>query len=365
MKNFVNLEEQENYEIKNTKLTPKIITIEEPEVTVLKPILSETLNKYDVVVFDQKIDELKINKTPLITEEIDDILPKMNLSETLSEETVCVACVDASGFYGDREIDGCFKRENLFSELVNEYERAIARQNLGIGDSQTLNWGNIKGNIQNQEDLTRYIFDSPQFNGVPTAPTQLIIDSSNAIATTQWVVNYVKQHSGGGSSNPTNLVLFTVTPDYATRDNEEVQVRINWEYNTEVSSQALNGEELDVTIREKTLLLTDSTLIELNYVVDDKSYSKQYQFIFHYPFYFGTSDNYLLLTKTISKSFSMTVNQGEYIYLILPINDAILSVNGFVGGFEIVNEFVLHNTMYYIYKSVNSGLGKLTVNLNN
>ena len=48
-------------------------------------------------------------------------------------------------------------RENLFSELVNDYQRAKARYNLGIGDEYSLVWGNIDGSIENQTDLYEYI----------------------------------------------------------------------------------------------------------------------------------------------------------------------------------------------------------------
>ncbi len=57
----------------------------------------------------------------------------------------CNSC-DVSKFYGNTNSDDSFKRENLFSELVTEYQRAIARQNLGIADEYSLLWGNISGN---------------------------------------------------------------------------------------------------------------------------------------------------------------------------------------------------------------------------
>jgi len=42
-------------------------------------------------------------------------------------------------YYPDASKEDYFKRENLFSELVNEYQRAKARYNLGIGDAYSLN----------------------------------------------------------------------------------------------------------------------------------------------------------------------------------------------------------------------------------
>jgi hypothetical protein len=41
-------------------------------------------------------------------------------------------------YYGDASPDDYFRRENLFSELVDDYQRAKARYNLGIGEEYSL-----------------------------------------------------------------------------------------------------------------------------------------------------------------------------------------------------------------------------------
>ena len=41
-------------------------------------------------------------------------------------------------YYGDASPEDYFRRENLFSELVNDYQRAKARYNLGIGEEFSL-----------------------------------------------------------------------------------------------------------------------------------------------------------------------------------------------------------------------------------
>lgn len=326
MKNFVDLNETENHEIKR----------------------------------------IKIKKEPVTLEEVSIITPKLILSENLDQEEICVIDGDASDYYGNREKDGCFKQENLFSELANEYERAIARQNLGIGDAQTLNWGKIKGNIRNQEDLREYVFNSPQFIGMPTAPTQLITDSSTSIATTEWVVNYISQNGGGGGpSNPPGLQSFIMNPTSGMYGDEPIEVNLRWEYEGNIESQKLNSEFLNNIVREKTLLLRENTSITLEYIIDNQVYQKKASFVFGYPFYYGTSSDYQVLNKTLAKSFNLVINDNEYAYLILPVQDAMLSVNGFVGGFEMIAEQELHGVTYYTYKSANPNLGKLVVNLLN
>lgn len=48
-------------------------------------------------------------------------------------------------------------RNNYLGEYRTELEKAKVRKNLGIADEQSLQWGNISGFIENQEDLVNYI----------------------------------------------------------------------------------------------------------------------------------------------------------------------------------------------------------------
>ena len=55
---------------------------------------------------------------------------------------------------------GFFKVDNLLGEIWTEAQKTIARKNLGISDDNTLFWGNIKGQIENQKDVKSYINNS-------------------------------------------------------------------------------------------------------------------------------------------------------------------------------------------------------------
>lgn len=57
---------------------------------------------------------------------------------------------------------GAFMVENLFSELKTDYDRLMARTNLGIGTDQALRWGNIFGNLVSQQDLINFISEQVQ-----------------------------------------------------------------------------------------------------------------------------------------------------------------------------------------------------------
>lgn len=55
-----------------------------------------------------------------------------------------------------------FEIKNYLSELTSEYEKHLVRQNLGIADKYSLTWGNIAGNIRNQQDLINFIEEQLQ-----------------------------------------------------------------------------------------------------------------------------------------------------------------------------------------------------------
>ena len=50
-----------------------------------------------------------------------------------------------------------FEIAKNFKELTTEVQKAQARRNLGISDECSLKWGNIKGFIEKQKDLTQYL----------------------------------------------------------------------------------------------------------------------------------------------------------------------------------------------------------------
>lgn len=54
------------------------------------------------------------------------------------------------------------KKSEFLGEFKTEAEKARARFNLGLPDDYALNWGNIRGNIQNQTDLMQLLSDINQ-----------------------------------------------------------------------------------------------------------------------------------------------------------------------------------------------------------
>lgn len=135
----------------------------------------------------------------------------MKPSEIEDTEPICLKedC-SVQNRYKCADERGYFLIDNLFSELTDNYQRTLARINLGIADEYSLIWGNIKGNLINQEDLYNFVTSSidtsihnvlnskadvysPSFSGEPTTTLPSTSDDSSRIASTKWVNNKIKE----------------------------------------------------------------------------------------------------------------------------------------------------------------------------
>jgi hypothetical protein len=379
MAEFIRLDEQEQeapilpdypHSISNIKPDTKIIdgVIEKEEV---EGICAD----YDVITID-KIDSVKVEE-----EGVDHICIKDDC--------------DTSKYYGCTGGDDGFQKENLFSELTDEYQRTIARINLGIADEYALKWGNIKGNLSNQKDLYTFVTDSiafdinkvideinlklaqwaceieirlnnkadiysPSFTGTPTTTLPLMTDSSNRIASTEWVNAKI-----AAASIDDNVKAISLDPEYMCYGDEPTDVKVTWEYHKEVIEQSINGVTLSPEVREYTFTnRTTSMVITLKYKYEDISATRVVTFDIKYPNYFGTSPNYTKLDRTIDNVYTVNAGANEYIYVMIPNgSNTVLGVSSIIGGFKLLGTQEIFSNLYYIFKSAQVGLGETTVEI--
>lgn len=379
MAEFICLDEQEQeapilpdypHSISNIKPDTKIIdgVIEKEEV---EGICAD----YDVITID-KIDSIKVEE-----EGVDHICIKDDC--------------DTSKYYGCTGGDDGFQKENLFSELTDEYQRTIARINLGIADEYALKWGNIKGNLSNQKDLYTFVTDSiafdinkvideinlklaqwaceieirfknkadifsPSFAGTPTTTLPLMTDNSNRIASTEWVNAKI-----AAASIDDNVKAISLDPEYMCYGDEPTDVKVTWEYHKEVVEQSINGVTLSPEVREYTFTnRTTSMVITLKYKYEDISATRAVTFDIKYPNYFGTSPDYTKLDRTIDNVYTVNAGANEYIYVMIPNgSNAVLGVSSIIGGFKLLGTQEIFSNLYYIFKSAQAGLGETTVEI--
>lgn len=313
-----------------------------------------------------------------------------------SDDSLCVkGGLDCTEQYGCKDPTGYFTVDNLFSELTDDHQRETAKRNLGIGSPYTLIWGNISGNLVNQKDLYNFVLDktnesgnsvidqinlklselttnvnvalnakaniySPVFTGNPQAPTQLATDKSTNIANTEWVTGAITNAKLAG-----NLRSIAVDPMYAFYGDTPINITVYWDYLKNVTAQTLNGVSIDVSLRQYTFTNVNGPLsITLAYVYDGISESRVVNFVLKYPIYYGVSNDYTKLSKTITSPFSVTAGDSQYIYVLIPNgSSSSLMVNSIIGGFTLLGTQVLYNNIYYIYRSDIAGLGTTTIEI--
>lgn len=160
-------------------------------------------------------------------------------------------------------------------------------------------------------------------------------------------------------------------------------LKATWTYNKAPISQKFNGITLDASIRSYDILdeITTNKSFSLSATDGKTTVNRTASINFYNGRYYGVSnsetydsDFILSLNKTLTNSracsFTVDCAQGQYIFFAIPtrFGTATFSVGGFTGGFAKIATFNFTNKHGYIesydvYKSENSNLGKITVNV--
>ena len=379
MAEFIRLDEREQ-DTSILPVSPYSISDIKPDSKIIDGIIDKEevegiCADYDVITID-KIGSVKVEEEGV--------------------EHICVKedC-DVSKYYGCANGNDGFQKENLFSELTDEYQRTIARINLGIADEYALKWGNIKGNLSNQKDLYTFVTDSiafdinkvideinlklaqwaceieirlnnkadiysPNFTGSPTTTLPTMTDNSDRIASTAWVNAKI-----AAASIDDNVKAISLEPEYMCYGDDPTDVKVTWEYHKDVVEQSINDISLKPDVREYIFSgMTTSMVVTLKYKYEDTSATRVVTFDIKYPNYYGTSPDYTKLDKTIDNVFTVTAGTNDYIYVMIPNGlNSVLGVSSIIGGFNQLGTQEIFGNLYYVFKSANAGLGETTVEI--
>lgn len=294
--------------------------------------------------------------------------------------------------YGNESVEGFFLKENLFSELISDYQRAVARFNLGIGEEYSLVWGNITGNIKNQEDLYEFLINSlnsyvddytgdvndllarftaevnrmlsqkvnrhsPHLEGIPTTSLPGIDDDSARIASTEWVNQKL-------SMDESNVLKFIkLSSDHMFYGEPPKTIVLSWEFYQPVEEIKVNGEIIDPTDKSIVIPNLDGDyLIHFYYKIGGIEYNKFLTFNKVHAYYYNFTGEGIPTTGT--KDFPVLVDSGQdkFVYLYIPNDgEARLFVDNILGGFVLINNMIINGVLYYLYRTVNYGLGELHI----
>ena len=271
---------------------------------------------------------------------------------------------------------GYFQIKNLFNELKTEVDKANARQNLGIGDTWNIKWGNITGFIEKQTDLTQYLDTFiTELRDLVNPFNQPYTNSDNpSISTVGEALDQLLYKE--------LTIQSTVTPNIAEIGETVPEVKFSWKYNKNVTQQSFDGTDIGLDIREVALQDVTSTTSKSLQAFDGENTKKVVMSItFKLASYYGVSESTPTNSEEIISRFTrdlnfykgssvtITAQDNQYIYLMLPksMGQVQFYVGGFEGGFQIVDpnfQFTKNGvtSSYILYKSDNPGLGTTTIN---
>ena len=271
---------------------------------------------------------------------------------------------------------GYFQIKNLFNELKTEVDKANARQNLGIGDTWNIKWGNITGFIEKQTDLTQYLDTFiTELRDLVNPFNQPYTNSDNpSVSTVGEALDQLLYKE--------LTIQSTVTPNIAEIGETVPEVKFSWKYNKNITQQSFDGTDIGLDIREVALQDVTSTTSKSLQAFDGENTKKVVMSItFKLASYYGVSESTPTNSEEIISRFTrdlnfykgssvtITAQDNQYIYLMLPksMGQVQFYVGGFEGGFQIVDpnfQFTKNGVTnsYILYKSDNPGLGTTTIN---
>ena len=271
---------------------------------------------------------------------------------------------------------GYFQIKNLFNELKTEVDKANARQNLGIGDTWNIKWGNITGFIEKQTDLTQYLDTFiTELRDLVNPFNQPYTNSDNpSVSTVGEALDQLLYKE--------LTIQSSVTPNIAEIGETVPEVKFSWKYNKNITQQSFDGTDIGLDIREVALQDVTSTTSKSLQAFDGENTKKVVMSItFKLASYYGVSESTPTNSEEIISRFTrdlnfykgssvtITAQDNQYIYLMLPksMGQVQFYVGGFEGGFQIVDpnfQFTKNGVTnsYILYKSDNPGLGTTTIN---
>lgn len=191
--------------------------------------------------------------------------------------------------------DGHLLKDNFLGEFLTEADKRRARENLGLKD--------MEGDAAN---ITYKTDTDPDIESVKDALDKLF---------------YV----------PITISSFTVSPNEAETGSEVNTLTYNWKYNKEIKQQYFDGEEINASLRTKTITGAFRTTISKTLTASDGTESKSStaSLVFKDGRYYGASaadptvsDLISSFTRSLNltrgNSFTVNAREGQYIYLLVP-----------------------------------------------
>ena len=309
-----------------------------------------------------------------------------------------------------------FEISKCFEELTTEVQKAQARYNLGLSDEWNMKWGNIKGFVEEQKDLTAYLdiyiqvykqTISETFYDLKVSLESTIQNQVNLLeqdrkqieALIQQVVDFKKEIEDSIKSkvdrseiptiqNPYNqaytnndsptvhsvgealdallykeleITMTKTTPEIG-EIGETLDVVFGWSYNKFVESQTFDSSQVSIAARSITVKGVTETTSKLLAASDGvKTKSKLITIPFKQACYYGASiitptSEAIINTFTrdlkFDKGSTVTITANNKEYIYFVLPKSLANITFYVGGFEGGFTVIDNNFKFHRYGNV-------------
>ena len=258
-------------------------------------------------------------------------------------------------------------KENFLSEFLTKSEKQKVIQNLGL--STTIEWGKIKGYIEQQKDLIEVL--SKFISKETEQAAQQILYSNDEypnIKTLKDALDVLLYKDLTISVN--------ITPNIAELGDTVENALLTWTYNkANIKQQTVDNMNIDKDIRQLALdRPVTSTITKKKISGNDgtKIVSDSATLNFYPGIYYGTgltqpliSSMQRLLLPSRACNITTSVKENECIWILLPTNYGVPTfiIDGITCNFQNIGTTCYKITNYTIWRSDNYSTNNVTISI--
>lgn len=257
-------------------------------------------------------------------------------------------------------------KENFLSEFLTKSEKQKVIQNLGL--STIIEWGKIKGYIEQQKDLIEVL--SKFISKETEQAAQQILYSNDEypnIKTLKDALDVLLYKDLTISVN--------ITPNIAELGDTVENVLLTWTYNkANIKQQTVDNMNIDKDIRQLALDRPITSTITKKISGNDgtKIVSDSATLNFYPGIYYGTgltqpliSSMQRLLLPSRACNITTSVKENECIWILLPTNYGVPTfiIDGITCNFQNIGTTCYKITNYTIWRSDNYSANNVTISI--
>ena len=257
-------------------------------------------------------------------------------------------------------------KENFLSEFLTKSEKQKVIQNLGL--STTIEWGKIKGYIEQQKDLIEVL--SKFISKETEQAAQQILYSNDEYPNIKTLKDALD-----ALLYKDLTISVNITPNIAELGDTVENALLTWTYNkANIKQQTVDNMNIDKDIRQLALDRPITSTITKKISGNDgtKIVSDSATLNFYPGIYYGTgltqpliSSMQRLLLPSRACNITTSVKENECIWILLPTNYGVPTfiIDGITCNFQNIGTTCYKITNYTIWRSDNYNTNNVTISI--